>query len=197
MNTDFKDVMSNRTDEELIRIVTVERDGYQSSAIEAAEDEIKKRNIDTMKIEYVKQDLTAKIEEYKRIDSKKVGSSIRFVHLFVDTIAISLLTSIYVFVIGLFVDMTDQFVIVIFGNLILATGFFSYYIFMEAKYQKTLGKFITKTKVVTKNGATPKLGDIVVRTFCRLIPFDHISFLFTTNGFHDRLSDTTLIKDER
>lgn len=69
MNTDFKDAMSKRTDEDLIKIVFVDRDTYQPMAIEAAEEEIKKRNIDMTKIEQVKVDLKAKIEEQKEIDS--------------------------------------------------------------------------------------------------------------------------------
>ena len=81
------------------------------------------------------------------------------------------------------------------GYVILFLSFFGYYSLMELKYQKTVGKFITHTSVVTQNGAKPELGDIVRRTFCRLIPFDRVSFLFTNNGFHDKLSDTTIIKD--
>lgn len=196
MTTDFKDIMSKRTDEELIKIVTVDRDGYQPLAVEAAEEEIKKRNIHTTKIEQVKIDLTTKIEEQKQFEAKKVSSLTRFIHFIVDTIAFCILTMILTYILGLFINPTDQSLLTIFGYLMLAVGFFGYYIFMETKYQKTIGKFITKTKVVTKDGANPELGDIVRRTFCRLIPFDRISFLFTANGFHDRLSDTTLIKDE-
>ena len=196
MNTDFKDVMSKRTDEDLIRIITVDRDGYQPLAIEAAEEEIKKRNIDTTKIEQVKVDLTAKIEKQKEFDSKEVGSLTRFIHFIIDTILFVILTMIFAFILGLFINSTDQGLMSILVYLMLAAGFFGYYVFMETKYQKTIGKFITKTKVVNKNGTKPEVGDIVRRTFCRLIPFDRISFLFTSNGFHDRLSDTTIIKDE-
>ena len=196
MNTDFKDVMSKRTDEDLIKIVTVDRDGYQPLAVEAAEEEIKKRNIDPTKIEQVKTDLTAKIEEQKEFDSKKVSSLTRFIHFIVDTIAFIIVTMIFAFILGLFINPTDQSIMTFIGYFILALGFFGYYVFMETKYQKTIGKFITKTKVVNKNGTRPEVGDIVRRTFCRLIPFDRISFLFTANGFHDRLSDTTVIKDE-
>ncbi len=67
MTTDFKNVMSQRTDEELIRIVTVQRDDYQPMAVVAAEDEIQKRGIDLTKIEEVKTDLEEKIEELKGI----------------------------------------------------------------------------------------------------------------------------------
>jgi hypothetical protein len=196
MNTDFKDVMSKRTDEDLIKIVTVDRDGYQPLAIEAAEQEIKNRNIDTTKIEQVKVDLTAKIEEQKEFDSKKVNSLTRFIHFIVDTIAFVILTMILAFILGLFINPTDQTLMTLMVYLMFAAGFFAYYVFMETKFQKTIGKFITKTKVVNKNGTRPEVGDIVRRTFCRLIPFDRISFLFTKNGFHDRLSDTTIIKDE-
>lgn len=196
MNTDFKDVMSKRTDEDLITIVTVDRDSYQPLAIEAAEQEIKNRNIDTTKIEQVKVDLTAKIEEQKEFDSKKVSSLTRLIHFIVDTIAFIILTMIFTFVLGFFIYPTDQSIMTLMEYFILAAGFFGYYFFMETKYQKTIGKFITKTKVVNINGTRPELGDIVKRTFCRLIPFDRISFLFAPNGFHDRLSDTTIIKDE-
>ncbi len=67
---------------------------------------------------------------------------------------------------------------------------------MEIKFQKTLGKFVTKTKVVKLNGEKPTNEDIITRTFCRLIPFDRISFLFVKNGIHDFLSKTKVVKDK-
>lgn len=191
MNTDFKDVMSKQTDEDLIKIVTLDRDGYQPLAIEAAENEIKNRNIDTTKIEQVKVDLTAKIEEQKKFDSKKVSSLARFIHFIVDTIVWYIIVAILTFSL----NAEDGFQMLL-GYLIFFASYIAYYVFMETKYQKTLGKFITKTKVINKNGTRPEVGDIVRRTFCRLIPFDQISFLFTQNGFHDKFSDTTIIKDE-
>jgi hypothetical protein len=196
MSTDFKDVMSKRTDDDLIKIVTVDRRGYQPLAIEAAEQEIKNRNIDTTIIEQVKVDLTAKIEEQKELDSKKVSSVTRFIHFIVDTIAFTVLTMIIGFIVLLFFNSTNQTLATLMGYFMLTIAFFGYYVFMETKFQKTIGKFITKTKVVNKNGTKPGVGDIVRRTFCRLIPFDRISFLFTNNGFHDKLSETTIIKDE-
>lgn len=196
MNTNFNDIMSKRTDDELIKIITVDREGYQPLAIEAAEEEISKRNLSTTKIEQVKIDLTSQVEEQRNFDSKKVSSLTRFIHCIIDTIAFVILAILIGFILGLFINVADQGLINILGYLMLAGGFFGYYVFMETKYQKTIGKFISKTRVVNKNGAKPDLGDIVRRTFCRLIPFDGISFLFTANGFHDRLSDTTIIKDE-
>ncbi|QHI34861.1 hypothetical protein IMCC3317_02060 [Kordia antarctica] len=81
-------------------------------------------------------------------------------------------------------------------NFIVIIGtFIAYYAIMEIKFQKTIGKFVTKTKVVKINGEKPENRDIIYRSFYRLIPFDRISFLFTKNGIHDLLSQTKVIKD--
>lgn len=197
MTTDFKDVMSQRTDEELIKIVTIQRDDYQPLAVEAAEKEIKKRGIDTTKVEEIKTDLEEKIEEEKEFDSKKVKSAIRLLNFIIDSIAFLIVFAILGFIIGLFYNTDNQVIIQLAGYVLLAVAFFGYYIFMEYKYQKTIGKLITKTKVMRADGEKAQLGDIIARTFCRLIPFDRLSFIFTSNGFHDRLSNTTLIKDDK
>jgi hypothetical protein len=166
MNLDFKEVMSTRTDEELINIVTVFRNDYQPLAVEAAEEELKKRNIDKNNIEDVKVDWASKIEEKDENDSMKVTLLTRLIHFIVDTLAFFLLTIVLAYILGLFIHSVSQNIITIFGFLIYVIGFFVYYVFMETKYQKTIGKFITKTKVINKNGTKPELGDIVRRTFC-------------------------------
>jgi len=191
MNIDFNEVMSKHADDELIKIVTIDKNKYQPLAIEAAEEEIKKRNIDTTKFEQVKVALTAKSTEEKEFEAKKVNSVTRFFNLIIDTIVWFIIVAILTNAL----DAKDPMQMV-FGYLIFFASYIGYYTLMETKYQKTIGKFVTKTKVVNKNGTKPQGGDILRRTFCRIIPFDRISFLFTPNGFHDRLSDTTVIKDE-
>ena len=187
---DFKDVMSRRTDEELIKIVTIDRDGYQPLAVEAAREEIKSRNIDALKIEQFENELKVEIEEKKQIDDKTVSSSIRFVNFIIDSIVWFLIA----FVLTLPFDAKVEIESIIGSTILLAT-YIGYYCIMEMVCQKTVAKFITKTKVVKNDGSKPGTGDILARTFCRLIPFDHVSFLFTRNGFHDRLSGTRIIKD--
>jgi len=190
MNIDFKDAMSKRTDKDLIKIVTVARNDYQPLAVEAAQQEIKNRSIDTAMIEQVKIDLIMQIEEQKQFDTKKVSSVTRFIHFIVDSIIWLIIAAILIYPLN--ASDGNQMLL---GYVILFLSFIGYYLLMETKYQKTIGKFITHTTVVTKDGAKPEVGDIVRRTFCRLIPFDRVSFLFTHNGFHDKLSDTTIIKD--
>ena len=73
--------------------------------------------------------------------------------------------------------------------------FFLYYFILEITFKQTLGKMITKTSVVKKNGSRANFLNILMRSTWRLIPFDAISYLFgTERGFHDRLSTTKLIK---
>lgn len=64
-----------------------------------------------------------------------------------------------------------------------------YYIVTEAVFQRTLGKLITGTKVVMADGSKPGFGTIVLRTLCRLIPFEVFSFIGEdAYGWHDSFS---------
>ena len=202
MTQDFSETMSNRTDEELIKIVTVDRNDYQTEAVEAAEKEIKTRNIDATKIESVKQDIEEKETKDKELESSIVSSGTRLIHTIVDSICLFILIFFLSFILGLFSFIFGDFLnindltipLLEFTTILLA--FFLYFVYMEFKFQKTVGKYITKTKVIMNDGRKPDLNEIFIRTACRLIPLDNISFIFTKNGFHDRLSNTTVIKEE-
>jgi len=70
-----------------------------------------------------------------------------------------------------------------------------YYFILEFTTGQTLGKVVTKTKVVTKKGLKPSIFRILARSLLRLVPFDILSFLFGTElGLHDILSGTRLKK---
>jgi len=195
MENEFKQVMSERTDEELIKIVTAERERYNPTAIEAAESEIEKRNIDTSDFEKIQEKVVAEKERKEKVDSNVVGSGIRFINFLIDFTVWLVLAFIVSFIIGIFVQPTDEGILTLFGYVLIFGIFIAYYAIMEIKFQKTVGKFITKTKVVKMNGERPENSDIISRTFCRLIPFDRISFLFVKNGIHDYLSKTKVVKD--
>ena len=195
MENEFTKVMSERTDEELIKIVTVEREGYNPIAIEAADAEVERRNIDTSEFEKIKEKAT--IEKKQKVDSNVVGSGIRFLNFIIDFIVWLILTFIISFIIGFLIPVTaeSQGILTLFVYVLFFGTFIAYYAILEIKFQKTVGKFVTKTKVVKMNGEKPENGDIISRTFCRLIPFDRISFLFMKNGIHDMLSKTKVVKD--
>ena len=79
------------------------------------------------------------------------------------------------------------------GFNILTLIFLIYYFLMELVFQKTVGKFVTKTMVVNKYGENPSFVQLLVRTFSRIIPLDQISYLFFKKGLHDYLSETRVI----
>ena len=64
MENEFKQVMSERSDKDLIKIITIDRGTYQPIAIEAAESEIKYREID------IDNDKYREIKENYRIEKE-------------------------------------------------------------------------------------------------------------------------------
>jgi uncharacterized RDD family membrane protein YckC len=69
-----------------------------------------------------------------------------------------------------------------------------YYTFLEGITKgRTLGKLVTKTKVVRENGDAIGFKEAAIRSLCRLIPLDGISILFGA-PWHDQLSKTKVIK---
>lgn len=70
-----------------------------------------------------------------------------------------------------------------------------YYFIFEYFMGQTIGKIITKSKVISKDGEQNNFFiRILGRTLMRFIPLDILSYLFTSNGFHDRISKTITVK---
>lgn len=71
--------------------------------------------------------------------------------------------------------------------------FFFYTFFMEYLTKgRTLGKYITGTKVITTDGENPTIKEYLIRSLTRIVPFDGLSFL-GENGWHDSWSETRVI----
>ena len=74
-----------------------------------------------------------------------------------------------------------------------------FYFLMESIFKgKSLGKLITKTRVVMEDGSNPSYIDFLKRSFCRLIPFEAFSFLGSEGrGWHDSISKTYVVDEKR
>ncbi|MDL2303160.1 RDD family protein [Dysgonomonas sp. OttesenSCG-928-D17] len=193
MENRFEKEMSLRTDKELVRIITIERDNYQPLALDAAKNELKKRNISDVDIEDMAQSLIEQMKKIIQLNTDMVGSGIRLVNFLID----SLIWLVIAFILTFPLNANEGGQMFI-GYIVLFGTFILYYVFFETKYQKTPGKMLTKTKVVSTEGEKPTSADIFVRTLLRLItPFDVVSFLFSKNGLHDRLSRTKVIKADK
>ncbi len=71
---------------------------------------------------------------------------------------------------------------------------FLYYLILEGFFKTTIGKIITRTKLIKFNGAQIHFGDALARTIYRYIPFDPLTYLSEHPvGIHDSLSNTRLL----
>ncbi len=72
-----------------------------------------------------------------------------------------------------------------------------YYNVFEILFARTIAKFITKTVVVDENGEKPTVNAILMRSICRAIPLEFITFFGSPcRGWHDSLSHTYVVQKE-
>ncbi|CAL2074915.1 RDD family protein [Tenacibaculum sp. 190524A05c] len=82
------------------------------------------------------------------------------------------------------------------SELLFILIYFLYYLILESVTQgQTIGKIVTKTKVVNYLNEKPSFKKIFWRTLLRLNPFDTASYLFGQEG-HDSISKTKLVSSE-
>lgn len=124
----------------------------------------------------------------------------RFANFIIDNIVLAGATFGIGLAFGVFALVTDQPELIdqIQGVPDLLLGLtirMGYYIGLEALTGITLGKLVTGTIVVNEQGQRPTTGQVVGRSFSRIIPFEPFSFLFMTpGGWHDTLSKTHVVK---
>ena len=119
--------------------------------------------------------------------SQLASKSIRAFNFLIDTLIVS---GIYYFIesnIG-FQNSSTSFVVI----------FIIYYVFSEYLTGKTIGKYITKTTVITDSGKKLTFIKALGISISRLIPFEPLSCLLNTKayGWHDSLSKTIVIPDD-
>lgn len=79
--------------------------------------------------------------------------------------------------------------------------FTAYYAFMEGAFGFTIGKLVTGTRVVDEYGRPPGFARALLRTLCRLIPFNALSLLVSDDavrrGWHDSLARCYVVNRPR
>jgi uncharacterized RDD family membrane protein YckC len=129
---------------------------------------------------------------------QKSSKTIRFINLILDILVIKYLFNFVVDYILLSIDP------LIFERQSNLQGFlfekwicciFIYYALCEYLTGRTIGKLITGTHVISNNGTRPKLLNILIRSFLRLIPLEALTFL-GNNGLHDSGSDTIVVSSD-
>ena len=133
-------------------------------------------------------------QDYK-VGEHKANKGLRIANYLIDLatvviILIIIITVIYL-VLELFaINFSEDNIIL---DLLMYLGFVGVYFLMEVITKgRSVGKYITGTKVVMIDGSEPLVKNYLIRNLCRLIPFDQLSFLFG-GGFHDTISKTTVV----
>ncbi|MBK0384256.1 RDD family protein [Pedobacter sp. SD-b] len=174
MENQFSKVMSKLTDKELIDILTIKRKDYQPLAIEAAEKEIAERKIDVVNFEEIKSELTNELTEKLQIErtilNKRTTNSIQAFSLIIDIIAIFLIILFLAYLLDCATPYVNEKAVNKLAYFVFILPYFLYFIILDLIFQKTLGKFLTKTKVVNLDGNKCTLAQIAGRTFFRIIP---------------------------
>ncbi|GAB5558329.1 MAG: hypothetical protein SchgKO_25420 [Schleiferiaceae bacterium] len=122
----------------------------------------------------------------------EVSKGKRFAHLIIDTIVFYVIFIAFTFATIGFVE-DEGGILFVFTPYLL---WFLYYSLMEHFFGKTIGKFLTSSKVVDANGEKPTFGRAAGRTLARFIPFEAFTFL-GDNGLHDSLSKTRVVEDTK
>lgn len=80
-----------------------------------------------------------------------------------------------------------------FGYLFFVVLFF-YYFLLELLFKRTVGKFLSFTKVVTTKNTKPNMAQIFVRSLIRLTIIDMFFIPFLDKTLHDYLSKTLVVE---
>src|SRR5690242_6973626 len=115
------------------------------------------------------QDILTDIEETIWYQDASVGT--RFLNFLIDFVCIVALT---VLVLLFFIPEISE----AGYQVLIYTMFLAYYSLLETSTNgRTIGKFITRTKAIRLDRAEFSGGNAVLRSLCRLVPFDSISAL--------------------
>ncbi len=132
----------------------------------------------------------------------------RFANLLIDKVLTSILSAGVGFMLGVVyagnkasqgveITQADEEFLNLVSTLLGFAVYFAYYIGMEGLFNTTIGKWATGTRVVNADGGAPSFGQVVGRTFARLIPFEAFSFFGGQGrpvGWHDSLSKTRVVE---
>ncbi len=124
----------------------------------------------------------------KVLSSIRLTRAKRFVHHFVDSILIYIILFSYVRTVN---TLSSDLLLIILLYVCIFSIPFLYYTFCEALFRQTPGKVVTNTYVSNPDGSPTSLKKILIRSLCRYIPFEALSYVVQTGErWHDKFSGT-------
>ncbi|KAB1230305.1 RDD family protein [Chryseobacterium viscerum] len=138
------------------------------------------------------------------VDRNRSQKWARFANLLIDRLVIVLIFLVYGFISSIIYELTGNYFFVniaykmsevdrLTDILITSTVYFIYTLLIEYFTKgRSIGKYITGSKVICIDGTEPTFNDYLIRNISRIVPFDVLSFL-GENGWHDKWSETRVI----
>ncbi|WP_313374781.1 RDD family protein [Chishuiella sp.] len=136
------------------------------------------------------------------VGENKANQGVRFLNFIIDSIFIVISIIIIFSIISLFIYFINpesnifneiENIHPLLDRILTSSAYFLIYFGIEAITKgRSIGKYITGTKVVMIDGTNPTIKDYFSRNISRIIPFDAFSFL-GGNGWHDKISKTTVV----
>jgi uncharacterized RDD family membrane protein YckC len=115
----------------------------------------------------------------------------RIGNFIIDSIVVVILIIIQAVILNAFFGALSNEVLDLF-NIYCCLFYCFYYLLFEYFLGKTPGKYLTKTRVVNYFGEKPTFKLLLIRSALRIMPYDHLSFLFG-QGLHDDLSKCLVV----
>ncbi len=130
--------------------------------------------------------------DYSSYDLATTGQ--RFSNMLIDTVMYLIFSMIVGVILGVlgFYESLKEMNDTLFGLILMTV----YFLPQEAIWGRTIGKLVTKTKVVSIDGKNVTFLKALGRTVCRIIPFEAFTFLGGDghpHGLHDKLPKTKVI----
>lgn len=126
----------------------------------------------------------------EEMNIEPVDTGTRFVNYIIDRIILYILSSVL-----LLVSDSDDRILNFLLGLVVALIYFT--ILEGSTNGKTIGKFLTGTRAIRNDGYDVTFNEALTRSLSRIVPFEPISFLFSSDnrGWHDQWTDTSVIKE--
>lgn len=186
----FLEVMRKHSDDELLEILNVKRSDYAPDAIAAVEEVLKERGVS---YEKVSDEIIYAGDRILTIEKIKVDNTRRLLGHIIDTAFVIFIATMILTLATLYGSTIDNLGI----DLAYYAFYFLYFFVAESLISngKTIGKWLLRMRVVNEKGECPAMSKMRLRTLCRFIPFDALSFLWGGN-WHDSISGTYVVSDK-
>ncbi len=186
----FLEVMRKHSDDELLEILNIKRTEYVADAIAAVEEVLQERGVS---YEKKSDEIVVAGNKILTVENLRAGNEKRLLGHIIDMAFIIFIT----IMILKFATIAESATI---SNLEIDLTYFAFYFLYfygsEATSNgKTVGKKLLRMSVTNDKGESPSMSKIGLRTLCRFIPFDILSFLWGGN-WHDNISGTYVVSDK-